>query len=63
MENKISTGLDERGIAIYQMIDTTPFVSDLQKEFYKTMILERKTKIIDYSYDKPMKTEKQIAKN
>lgn len=45
------------------MIDTTPFVSDLQKEFYKTMILERKTKIIDHSYDKRMKTEKQIAKN
>lgn len=43
---------------IYQIIDTAPFVSDLQKEFYKTMILERKSKIIDYSYDKLIAMEK-----
>ena len=29
------------------MIDETPFISDLQREFYKTMIDERKTRILE----------------
>ena len=34
---------------IYEIIDTTPFVSDLQKRFYKTMLSERKKHILDHS--------------
>jgi len=32
---------------IYSIVDTTPYISDLHKEFLKTMIRERKEKIID----------------
>lgn len=31
------------------LIDDTPFISDLQKRFYKTMLAERKEKILDKS--------------
>ncbi len=31
------------------LIDETPFISDLQKDFYKTMLAERKEKILDKS--------------
>lgn len=31
------------------IIDETPFISDLQKDFYKTMIAARKERILDYS--------------
>ena len=34
---------------IFEIIDTTPFVSDLQKRFYKTMLSERKKHILDFS--------------
>lgn len=34
---------------IQQMIEETPFVSDLQKRFYKTMLTERKARILDFS--------------
>ena len=34
---------------IYTIIDETPFISDLQKHFYKTMIEKRKERILDYS--------------
>lgn len=34
---------------IFEIIDTTPFVSDLQKRFYKTMLSERKQHILDFS--------------
>lgn len=37
---------------IYKIIDKTPFISDLQKEFYNTILMERKTKILDFSYQK-----------
>lgn len=33
--------------AICQMIDETPFITDLQKQFYKTMLQERKKCILD----------------
>ena len=35
---------------IYQIIEDTPFISNLQKDFYKTMLNERKERILDYSY-------------
>ena len=34
---------------INTLIDETPYISDLQKTFYKTMLLERKEKILDKS--------------
>ena len=37
---------------INKVIDETPFISDLQKVFYKTMLRERKERILDFSYQK-----------
>ena len=34
---------------IKTMIENTPFISDLQKNFYITMLQERKEKILDFS--------------
>ena len=34
---------------IYTLIDETPFITELQKKFYKTMLVERKEKILDKS--------------
>ena len=34
---------------IKTMIENTPFISDLQKNFYMTMLQERKEKILDFS--------------
>lgn len=42
---------------IYKIVDETPFISDLQKEFYKTMLRERKERILDFSYQKLCKRE------
>lgn len=35
--------------AICRMIDETPFITELQKQFYQTMLQERKTCILDYA--------------
>ncbi|MDD7641053.1 MAG: HipA domain-containing protein [bacterium] len=37
---------------IYKIIDETPFISNLQKSFYKVMLQERKERILDFSYRK-----------
>ena len=37
---------------INRIIDEPPIISDLQKEFYKTMLWERKERILDFSYQK-----------
>ena len=42
---------------IYQIIEDTPFISNLQKDFYKTMLNERKERILDYSYQMLIKPE------
>ena len=34
---------------IFELVDETPFISDLQKQFYCTMLSERKEKILDKS--------------
>ncbi len=39
-------------IKINQIVEETPFISDLQKTFYKTMLKERKERILDFSYQK-----------
>lgn len=41
------------------IIDETPFISELQKRFYKTMLKERFKRIILSSYDKLIKSEKE----
>lgn len=43
---------------IYQIIEDTPFISTLQKDFYKTMLQERKERILDFSYNKLLKRER-----
>lgn len=43
---------------INNIIDETPYITDLQKTFYKTMLAQRKEKILDFSYDKLRKFEK-----
>lgn len=42
---------------IENMIDETPFIDAIQKEFYKIMLRERKEKILDYSLEKLLKSE------
>ena len=37
---------------ISRIINETPFISDIQKDFYKTMIKKRKERIIDFSLSK-----------
>lgn len=44
---------------IRRLIDQTPTLLPVQKEFYTVMISERKTKIIDYSIEQLMKLEQQ----
>lgn len=40
------------------IIDNTPFLTDLQKEFYKTILSERKSHILDFSLEKLYRFEK-----
>ena len=37
---------------INSIIDKTPFISDIRKEFYKKIINMRYTKILKYSFEK-----------
>lgn len=43
---------------IDRIIEETPFISNLQKDFYKTMLHERKERILDFSYEKLRKRER-----
>lgn len=43
---------------IARIIDETPAISDLQKEFYKKMLAARKERILDYSMERLHKREK-----
>ena len=45
---------------INELIDATPFISDLQKEFYRTTIRERKEKILDMPLQKLQKRERKL---
>ena len=44
--------------AIFRIVDETPFISDLQKQFYKTMLRTRKERILDFAMEKLRKREK-----
>lgn len=48
---------------IEEIVEQTPFISDLQKTFYKTMLRERKERILDFSYRKLLKHEGSKSKN
>ena len=45
---------------IARIIDETPFISELQRDFYKTVLAARKERILDYSLEK---LEKNQAEN
>lgn len=44
---------------INAMIDETPYITELQKSFYKTMLARRKEKILDYSLKRLRKRERE----
>lgn len=44
---------------IFRIVDETPFISELQKQFYKTMLQSRKERILDFSMEKLLKREKE----
>ena len=48
--NRIASRIDMK--KIYEIIDNTPTITELQKEFYKTMLTARKERIIDFSLNK-----------
>ena len=47
---------------INEIVDETPYITDLQKTFYKVMLRERKEKIIDFSLRKLRQREKENNK-
>lgn len=47
---RIVPRIDMRQIAL--IVDSTPYISDLQKQFYLTMLTTRKERILDYSLQK-----------
>lgn len=46
-------------IKINKIIDDTPFITELQKKFYKIILKERKERILDASFEKLCKYETQ----
>lgn len=48
---------------IRKIIEYTPFITDLQKRFYTTMLETRKNRILDFALVALEKVEKQTAKN
>lgn len=44
---------------ITRIVDETPFISDLQKQLYKTVLQTRKERILDFSMEKLLKREKK----
>lgn len=48
---------------IYELIDGTPFIGELQKNFYKAILAERKEKILDAPLKKLLKRERKKEKD
>lgn len=48
--------------AINQLIDTTPFITELQKKFYKTILSSRKELILDRSLKHLLQMERKLNK-
>ena len=40
---------------LFRIVDETPFISNLQRQFYKTMLQTRKERILDFSMEKLLK--------
>jgi len=47
---------------IQQIVEDTPFISDLQRRFYLTMLTERKRLILDFSLAALEKKESALAR-
>ncbi len=47
---------------IKRIVEETPFITDLQKRFYLTMLEKRKERILDFSLEKLMKKEKKLTR-
>lgn len=45
------------------LVDQTPFLTDLQREFYFTMLSERKERILDFSLQKLQKRERKRSRD
>ena len=48
---------------IRDLVNSTPLITDLQREFYATMLMERKERILDFSLQKLLKREKKHSRN
>lgn len=46
-----------------RLIEETPLIGDLQKQFYLTMLLERREKILQYSLEKLKKRERRMSRD
>ena len=55
--NRILPRIDMGEIA--RIVDGTPLISDLQKQFYRTVLRTRKERILDFSMEKLLKREKK----
>ena len=47
---------------VFELVNETPFISDLQKSFYFTMLSERKEKILDRSFSLLCRQERQAGR-
>ena len=47
---------------ISELIENTPYIDELQKSFYKTMIAERKERILDRSLKLLRKRERALER-
>lgn len=47
---------------IKRIVEETPFITDLQKCFYLTMLEKRKERILDFSLEKLIKKEKKLTR-
>lgn len=47
---------------INQLVDDTPYISDLQKRFYKTMLAERREKILVKALQRIRQRENELAR-
>lgn len=56
---RITKRIDMKEIA--EMIDAIPCIGDLQKRFYKTMLIERKERILDYSLERYRNRQKETT--
>jgi hypothetical protein len=57
---RIVPRMDMKKIA--ELVNTTPYIGDLQKTFYLTMLTERKEKILDKSLQLLKKRERAMER-